>query len=403
MVAAALAVAGCLPGTPDSGFGDGGTARLPAGRTGAPTLASTPDGGVVAMPADGLGPVKLGSDGAVDADWGAPSPVPCPGAEIHRDGGGRYVVGCDGSPASVVRFTADGAPDPTFGDGGIVPLPDEPEASGRLAVVPLPGREGGYLAARARLTGVPDAPVELALARVEDGGRTTMLPTIAVDGPTTLPPPELGHWEATLVAAPATAGALVAVNPRFVLDQAGIVAGVPATVLRLDGDGTELGRFAGPAVAGEVGDGDVTALAELPDGRLALAASGSGVRFVLERPMPVARFTLVVTTATGAHVTSMAETPDADPPRVTSLLGTAGGERLWTAGRRITPYGTWAHDVVRYATDNLSYDRSFGTNGTIMVDGAADLALRLGGAPHVYASGTDEAGPLVTRIWGQAG
>jgi uncharacterized delta-60 repeat protein len=138
-------------GAPDPAFGTGGLAPLPAGSTDSSGIYALPDGGVLLVgPTPGgagssFSITKLNSTGVLDTNFGsggtavigfdngASTAVPL-AATITPDG--RIVVvgleyrasTLDGSDISVggmavVRLTANGQPDPTFGSGQMVSVP----------------------------------------------------------------------------------------------------------------------------------------------------------------------------------------------------------------------------------------------------------------------------------------
>ena len=164
-VAALVGMVGCRPGSPEIGFGDGGTVVL-EGPAGAVSAAPAADGGVVVARGDG-DLVKVAADGSVVAGWGGPTPVPCAERdEVDRDHRGRYLLACTSSAAdgtrvtSLVRYTARGRLDHRVGRGGVVRLGGEVEGA---AAVPLPGGRVLTLGGRPFVAGEPPVLVTTVL------------------------------------------------------------------------------------------------------------------------------------------------------------------------------------------------------------------------------------------------
>jgi len=120
-------------GSPDPGFGSGGASRPIAGPGGAHAVVVQPSGRVVVIgftgsTADPLSQrtvlVGLRPDGSLDPAFGSGGTVQLSelAFQLAQDAAGRLLVGTVGraptAESAVLRFTPDGAPDPTWGAGG---------------------------------------------------------------------------------------------------------------------------------------------------------------------------------------------------------------------------------------------------------------------------------------------
>jgi uncharacterized delta-60 repeat protein len=127
-------------GALDPAFGSGGIVTLPAAAGSGQTVAVAADGDIVTTGLDEITPTeiveqltRLTPSGAVDPTFNSGQPVTVPG----NDDGGLVAVDPDGSTLveiangtsrglgarGVVRYTAAGASDPTFGDSGMLTFP----------------------------------------------------------------------------------------------------------------------------------------------------------------------------------------------------------------------------------------------------------------------------------------
>lgn len=402
VVATAVALAGCLPGSVDRDFGVDG--RVQVGELpGRVSLVGTHQGGVVATGDAGL--VHVGVDGTVDAGWGAPYPVPCAGRDdLDHDARGRFVLACDrsggdGLPVGeVVRFTRSGQLDTSFGDGGVARAP---VPVGGLSVAPLPAPGHGYLGVgELAEVGTPDSVPTVAVVVFDRDGAVAASSQIALP---TVPPgvPTIGSWRVSTLVVPAGAAAVAAVNVTFEL-----VTGLPVgycLVLRFDAQGVEIGRFDGPSPPADVGFSAITALTELPDGQLAAATHGEGLILNFPEATPVSSSSIVVYTPDGTALRAVAPTTPAGG-RIdgSSLLATPQG-RLVLGGGTSSPDGTTRTAVVaRYDSATLELDARFGNHGvaTVALRSVSDLARRSDGISQVYVGGLDDQSrPTVTRLW----
>jgi uncharacterized delta-60 repeat protein len=150
-------------GTPDPSLGDAGVAQLPSARGELSAVAVEPDGLVAAGPAGaGIGVDRLDRAGALDPAFGTGGTVEdarlqSAGAVVD-EASRLVVVGAAGASGdadfALAAFRADGSPDTSFGDGGLVltdftpavtASPDNPQGAGahgapRLAPRPAKGR-----------------------------------------------------------------------------------------------------------------------------------------------------------------------------------------------------------------------------------------------------------------------
>ena len=140
-------VARLLPdGTPDPSFGVGGVAMLPAPSDGF-AVAEHPAGGALLAATSGTSPAitlalaRFTHTGELHASYGtggiATGPLPdfFPSAVDVMADGRALVGGSSGDPirATVIRFTAAGAPDAAYGAGGVATGPND-SSLGRLVV-----------------------------------------------------------------------------------------------------------------------------------------------------------------------------------------------------------------------------------------------------------------------------
>ncbi len=134
-------------GALDDGFGDGGIVTTAFGPFDeARALVRDPDGRIVAAGSSFTGETfetalaRYASDGTLDPTFGDAGRVLVPfgaGRALARQADGKYVVAGEGTrdgatAFAVARFTADGAPDPTFGNGGAAAT-----AGGRAAALAI--------------------------------------------------------------------------------------------------------------------------------------------------------------------------------------------------------------------------------------------------------------------------
>lgn len=413
-VAALVVVAGCRPGTPDGSFGEGGTAVLagaPAGED--VSAAASADGGTVVARGEDRGElVKLASDGSVVAGWGGATPVACAERDEidrHRDG---YLLACtstaeDGTRAThVVRHTDAGRPDPRFGTGGVVALAGEVEGA---AAVPLPGGSVLVLGGRPPRAGEPPVLVRTVLDR---RGRVVS----STDEALTLPdwPPDQGLGaDVTVVAEPTRRGAVAAIHPGLVLPTADWIRPSDPFLVVFDRTGTPVRRLEGPAYPGGTGDSTITALAELPGGRIAALEE----RWV-DSPRPTADYSwpIHVYAPDGTELATVeparpatTEDPHARRLAATTLMAGAGGRHLLVGGT-YSPRGYETNGaVLHYDTATWSVDPSFGTGGLadlgwrVVVrdlDPRGDDPTRLDATARLSPTDLDPATPaIVVRLW----
>lgn len=155
-------------GAPDTGFGEAGVATVPVGAgrdTGGSGVGVTATGRLITI-GRSLGRTlvtALTPTGAMDPTYGGGAPVPVStGSAMLVDPTGRVdVVGTD----RVLRLTAAGAPDATFGEGGTTTYPQ------MLAPQVLPTADGGLLVSSPTVFDVrPPSQPALRVLRVSPTG-----------------------------------------------------------------------------------------------------------------------------------------------------------------------------------------------------------------------------------------
>ena len=366
-VAVLVGTVGCQPGTPEPGFGDGGTAVLD-GPAGAVTAAPVADGGVVVARGDGE-LVKVDARGAAVAGWGGPTPVPCAERdEVDRDDRGRYLLACtftaeDGTRATaLVRYGAHGRLDRRFGRGGVARLGGEVEGA---AAVPLPG--GRVLA----LGGRPDAPggpPVLVTTVLDARGRVVSTGERDLGTVEGVPPEFVEGTAVTVVAEPLAGGAVAAIHASTVLNLTDAFRPTDPFLLVFGRDGEEVARFDGPGLpgGGTSGSSFVVAMAEVAPGRIAVLDD----RWEIYGPRPYLREDeeVHVYGPDGAEqhrftpvAPPTAEWPEGGPFTARTLAVTGGGRHLVVGG--VWQAGTWRGGVARYATATWAPDPAFGTDG----------------------------------------
>jgi uncharacterized delta-60 repeat protein len=138
-------------GALDPAFGSGGTVTLPPAAAQGSALGVDASGEIAVRglveqtPTDLVGELtRLTPSGAIDPTFNGGQPVIVPGVDnnsvfvVNPDGSVLYGIGNAAGQHSLVRYTATGAPDPTFGTSGILAL--QPEL-----VEFLPQANGGFL------------------------------------------------------------------------------------------------------------------------------------------------------------------------------------------------------------------------------------------------------------------
>jgi len=171
------------PGDLDPKFGRDGVARVPsvlrptavaAGPRGSVIVtgisAAQPDtnGIVVRLDASGRPDPAFGDAGAVVFDIGSFGPGP---TDVVVDQQGRVVVvGGDPSGAFVIRLTASGQPDPSFGSGGRVQGLGASRSLTFARAAALTAEGKILVAAEERETSTSEGPPNFALARLNDEG-----------------------------------------------------------------------------------------------------------------------------------------------------------------------------------------------------------------------------------------
>jgi hypothetical protein len=419
-VAALVGAVGCQPGSPETGFGDGGTVVLegPAGAASAVSAAPAADGGVVVARGDGE-LVKVAADGSVVAGWGGPTPVPCAERdEVDRDRRGRYLVACTSSasstsPASstssaedgarttsLVRYTARGRLDRGFGHGGVVRLPGEVEGA---AAVPLPDGRVLALGGRPFVAGQPPVLVTTVL---DAHGRVVSTGERDLDVVEGVPPEYRESTAVTVVAEPLADGAVAAVHASTVLTITDVFRPTDPFLLVFGRDGGEVARLEGPPLPGAnaAASSFVVSMAEVAPGRIAVledwwelvngprpaAREDEQVRIYGLDGAEEARFTPVAP-ATG-------DVPGSGAFTARTLAAAGGGRYLMVGG-----FG----GVERYATATWSLDPGFGAGGladTGPLDGR-DLDPRGDDPGQIDVTGSytipaqPETHVAVTRLW----
>jgi hypothetical protein len=414
-IAALVGAVGCepgQPGTPDTGFGDGGTVVLD-GPAGSVSAAPAADGGVVVVRGDGE-LVKVAADGAVVAGWGGPTPVPCAERdEVDRDGRGRYLVTCmstaeDGTRATaLVRYTARGRLDRGFGNGGVVRLAGEVEGA---AAVPLPGGRVLALGGRPDVAGQPPVLVTTVLdarGRVVSTGERDLE---VVEG---VPAEFRASTAVTVVAEPLAGGAVAAVHASTLLTITDIFRPTDPFLLVFGRDGGEVARLDGPPLpnGNAAAESFVVSMAEVAPGRIAVLEDWWEL---IDGPRPAARedeqVRIYRLDGTEEHrftpvAPGTAEEPGSQPFTSRTLAVTGAGRHLLVGGVWATD--TWHGGVTRYAIASWAPDPGFGTGGMADVGplDVRDLDARGDDPAQLDATGPNAipAGPdtpaAITRLW----
>ena len=411
LVAALGVVAGCQPGTPATGFGDGGTVVL-AGAAGAVSAVPTDDGGVVVVRGDGE-LVKLAEDGSVVAGWGGAVPVPCAERdEVDRDGRGRALLACtstagDGARVTaLVRYTAAGRLDRRFVDAGVVRLAGQVEGA---AAVPLPGGRVLAMGGRPAVAGAPPVLVTTVLDRRGAVVSTEERELDLVD----IPPEFRAGTAVTVVAEPLADGAVAAVHASTLLTVTDRFRPTDPFLVVVDRAGAEVARLDGPSLHGGPmsGSSAVVSLAEVAPGRIAVLEDW----YELSGPHPSVRTdeTVHVYGPDGTEDTTFtpvgpptAEAPEGAAFTARTLAATDGGRHVLVGGARQEPDGPRG-GVARYATATGALALRFGRGGMATVGPAdvEDLDVHGDAGPiDVTGPAAVPAGPttaaVVTRLWG---
>jgi hypothetical protein len=420
-ILALAGAAGCEPGTPETGFGDGGTVVL-EGPAGAVSAAPAADGGVVVARggAGSVALVKLDAGGSVVAGWGGPTPVPCAERdEVDRDHRGRYLLACtstaeDGSRVTaLVRYTARGRLDRGFGDGGVVRLDGEVEGA---AAVPLPGGRVLALGGRPPVAGTGQPPV-LVTTVLNAHGRVVSTGERDLDVVAGVPPEFVAGTVVTVVAEPLADGAVAAVHASTVLTITDVFRPTDPFLLVFDRKGGEVARLEGPPLPGGSSSASsfVVSMAEVAPGRIAVLEDW----WQLVGPRPTARADEQVRVygldgTEEQRFTPVApaspEAPEGRPFVPQALAVTGGGRHLLVGG--VLAAEPWNGGVARYPTATWTLDPAFGTDGMASTGplDVRDLDPRGDNPEQVDATGpyAIPAGPdtpaAVTRLWnGPAG
>lgn len=353
-------------GVLDTSFGSGGEVTTSVGSGGdrGYALALQPDGKIVVAgsTADGSGVdfvvLRYTASGALDASFGAGGVVTTsvgPGDDVARAvavaSDGSIVVAGSSSNGSdddvaLARYTSSGVLDGSFGAGGVVTTALGPgDDVGRALVL----TKGGIVVAGSSANGSSRV---FALARYQaDGSLDT---SFGSGGVVTTP---IGSGDADAFAAGLQGTSLVVAGTS-------VGANADFTLARYTSDGHPDGTFGNDGVVRQpigAGDDDAYALAVQSDGRLVVGGSttdGATTEFA------VARFT-----ASGKLDTTLAA-----GGTVTTSLG-SGDDRAYAVaiqrdGRIVVAGSTWTgvHTSVgleRYNPDG-TVDASFGAGGTVV-------------------------------------
>jgi uncharacterized delta-60 repeat protein len=404
-------------GTPDPSFGTDGVARLhgtlptsgPWVRRGLVQLIALPEGGVLAVGSVGscVGPdcsdasgvvVKLTDAGALDPSFGeggvdllarAPRIQPGHGRGVMREAAalavqpdGKILVGGTDSRTVVVdRLTATGAPDPTFGDGGIfftnreTSGEDESRDGGEGYFYPgaatsiLVEPSGRIVVAGIRLVfGLrPDGRLDPRFGYPGSGGNWLGVTSSGSDGPVQQEDAMLDR-----------AGRIITVG--------GVNDGGPG-VARFLADGQADARFGGGGAMGlrpgnvRGTESDWTSVAQLPGGELVMAGYAS-----FDRDDPHQEVVV-----TGRN--------DRD------------GRFAYCGGQRATYQGTPRSDGLGWRFGTLvtfaGNDRIFGAGGTVCTGSGDDLVknrINFGkGEPIYLGPGEDRAINVDGHVFGGPG
>lgn len=409
-VAVLAGTVGCRPGTPETRFGDGGTAAI-EGPAGEVSAAPAGDGGVVVARGDGE-LVKLAGDGSVVAGWGGPAPVPCVERdEVDRDDRGRYVLACtstagDGTrTTAVVRYTAGGRLDRRFGQGGVVRLGGEVEGA---AAVPLPGGRVLALGGRPHVTGQP--PV-LVTAVLDARGRVVSTGERDLDVVEGVPPEFRESTAVTVVAEPLADGAVAAVHASTLLTITDVFRPTDPFLLVFGRDGSEVARLDGPPLPGgnPAASSFVVSMAEIAPGRIAVLEDWWEL---VDGPRPSARededvriYRLDGTEE--RRFTPVGPDSAEGRPFTSRTLAVSGGGRHLLVGGVWAPADTWLGGVARYATATWTLDPRFGTDGIADtgpldvrdLDPRGDNPAQLDATgPHAIPAGPDTPAAVI-RLW----
>lgn len=393
------AAAGALParadGMLDPSFGNGGlvTTGFPPppppfwSADGVASIAVLPDGRMVAAgrsstepTTPGVGVARYLASGALDTTFGAAGRVRIECASFGLGNGGEAVLvqpdgkivlvsTCPGGLFTVARLNSDGAPDASFGTGGVVSTPFRGFA---LVVAGLLQPDGRIVAVG---SGSPagGGPVAPMAARYEANG--ALDPTFGTAGQVTLPlPQEFAVGAAALqpdgkiviagryLTAGATDFALVRLLPNGAPDPS------------FDGDGL--------AVADVTGNEASRSVVVLPDGRLVVAGAHDG-DFALVRFSSAGA--LDTTFGTGGLATASFGAPVTADEAVRLPNG-----KLMIAGATGGTGAIVDFLLARFLADG-AIDTTFGSGGFLRTDfaGASDTgqAIAVAGPDLVLAAG----------------
>jgi uncharacterized delta-60 repeat protein len=265
------------PGELDSSFGVGGKAQPFGPKSSAGGVAVLPDGRILvagSSEASGFSVARLLPDGAADPSWGAAGVAATPlgesayAADVAVQQDGKVVAvgeapGAEGEDFAIVRYLANGTPDPGFGGGdGVVVLPVGALGDQAHAVAVGPG-------GRIAVVGVAELPAfrdTVGVAMLEPDG--TPEAAFAGDGTTMV----------TTESEEDDRGEAVAFQPDgkiVIADSTGAGGGDGFTLIRLGLDGTPDHSFDGDGVVetlipgeGEVATGRVSDVVIQPDGKI---------------------------------------------------------------------------------------------------------------------------------------
>jgi hypothetical protein len=410
--------AGCQPGTPDVGFGDGGTAVLPGGPAGAVSAAPAPDGGVVFVRGEDHGElVRLTADGSVVAGWGGVTPVPCGGRdEIDRDARDGYLLTCastaeDGARVTdVLRYSATGQLDDRFGADGVVRLAGQVEGA---AAVPLPGGRVLALGGRPPTPGLPPLLVTTVLDR-----RGRVLTTTEEEVEIAASTPDDGNGVQVVVTAePTSRGAVAAIHPGIVLSVVDWLRPSDPHLLMFNRGGAQVARMEGPTYPDGAGNSTVLELAELPGGRIAALEE----RWTLtDSPRPTADYSWLIHIyeQDGSELHQIRperpatpDDPQVRPVAARTLLLTGGGRHLLVGGTYSPEDYVTNGAVLRYDTSTWAVDPAFGEAGLADLgwlavvedlDPRADDPAQADATTRRIPTDVDPARPAaVVRLWNQ--
>jgi uncharacterized delta-60 repeat protein len=370
-----------LPGDLDPGFGVGGKVTAPFGpESGASGVAVQPDGKILVAgspeASQGLSIARLLPNGALDSSWGKGGVAMTPlgkfavAFDLAVQPDGKVVAvgeapGTENEDFAIVRYLANGTPDPGFGGGdGVVVVPVGTKGDQGRAVALGPG-------GRIAVVGIADLPSfrdAVGVAMLESDG--TPEAAFAGDG-TTVVTTESGEDDRGEGVAFQSDGKIL------VADSTGAGGGDGFTLIRLGLSGKPDSSFGGDGVVetpipgeGGIEEGRISDVLVQPDGRIV----GGGYGFDYTGEEFVGKFEIVRYLSNGELDPSfgsggMVGVRLQGEHSFGRQLGLAANGKLVLGGTYDTsenPLEEYEAPALVRLNPNGSLDSSFGSGGTVL-------------------------------------